>query len=215
MYGNDRPILWLNNEGSGKRIIPRIYQAALGMDLNEIIALSNKDELVQAYTAAIGGVPDIIRVKDMHGASLAQIEQVIEAQRPAVVVADMLANFRLGSASSGANKADMVEQLWQEWRELMVRHGCIGMATVQISVEGGNTLYPVYSALKDSKTGIQGATDVIIMMGAMDSADTQTLRGFSSPKNKFQVPGKPSSFQAEAWFDSARCVFDDGTGGAV
>jgi hypothetical protein len=210
MHGNSRPILWLNNEGSGKRIIPRIYQAALGMDLNEIIALSNAGTLVQAYTDAIGGIPDLIRVKDMHGASLAQIEQVIEAQRPSVVVADMLGNFRLSSAATGGNKADAVEQIWQEWRELMVRHDCIGLATVQISVEGGNMLYPPYSALKDSKTGIQGATDVILMMGSLDNPDAQAIRGLSSPKNKFAAPGKPSCFQSELYFDGARCVFNDG-----
>ena len=184
----------------------------LGKDLNEIILMSNSNTLVPAYTQAVGGVADLIRVKDMHGASLAQIEQVIEAQRPAVVVADMLANFRLSSAVNGANKADAVEQIWQEWRELMVRHDCIGMATVQISVEGGNMLYPPYSALKDSKTGIQGATDVIIMMGSLDNPDAQTIRGLSSPKNKFATPGKPSCFQSEVYFDGARCVFNDGTG---
>lgn len=212
MYGGERPILWLNNEGSGKRIIPRIYQAALGKDLNEIIRMSNAGQLVPAYTGAIGGIPDLIRVKDMHGASLAQIEQVIEAQRPAVVVADMLANFRLSGAVTGGNKADAVEQIWQEWRELMVRHDCVGLATVQISVEGGNMLYPPYSALKDSKTGIQGATDVIIMMGSLDNPDAQTIRGLSSPKNKFAAPGKPSCFQSEVYFDGARCVFNDGSG---
>ena len=212
MYGGERPILWLNNEGSGKRIIPRIYQAALGKDLNEIIRMSNAGQLVPAYTGAIGGIPDLIRVKDMHGASLAQIEQVIEAQRPAVVVADMLANFRLSGAVAGGNKADAVEQIWQEWREFMVRHDCVGLATVQISVEGGNMLYPPYSALKDSKTGIQGATDVIIMMGSLDNPDAQTIRGLSSPKNKFAAPGKPSCFQSEVYFDGARCVFNDGSG---
>lgn len=211
MYDGKRPLLWLNNEGSGKRIIPRVYQAALGKDLNEIIVMSNSGVLVPAYTAAIGGVQDLIRVKDMHGASLAQIEQVIEAQRPAVVIADMLGNFRLGSAVNGANKADAVEQIWQEWRELMVRHDCIGLATVQISVEGGNMLYPPYSALKDSKTGIQGATDVILMMGSLDNPDAQTIRGLSSPKNKFAAPGKPSCFQSQLYFDGARCVFNDGS----
>lgn len=211
MYKGTRPILWLNNEGSGKRIIPRVYQAALGKDLNEIITMSNSGVLVPAYTDAIGGIADLIRVKDMHGASLAQIEQVIEAQRPAVVIADMLANFRLSSVVNGANKADAVEQIWQEWRELMVRHDCIGLATVQISVEGGNMLYPPYSALKDSKTGIQGATDVILMMGSLDNPDAQTIRGLSSPKNKFAAPGKPSCFQSEVYFDGARCVFNDGS----
>lgn len=215
MHGGSRPILWLNNEGSGKRIIPRIYQAALGMDLNEIIALSNAGELGRRYTEAIGGVPDLIRVKEAHGMNLAQVEQVLESQRPAVAVADMLANVRLSGAANGANKADAVEQLWQEWRELMVRYDCIGLATVQVSIEGENMLYPPYSALKDSKTGIQGATDLILMMGSLTNPDAATIRGISSPKNKFAVPGKPSCFQSELYFDGARCVFSDGSSGAA
>lgn len=213
-FGPDRPILWLNNEGSGKRIIPRVYQAALQADLPEIIRLSNAGELISRYTAAVGGTADIIRVKDMHGASLAQIEQVVEAVRPAVVVADMLANFRLGGAVTGSNKADAVEQLWQDWREMAVRHDFIGMATVQISQEGGNMLYPPYSALKDSKTGIQGATDVILMLGSLDNPDAQTIRGLSTPKNKFAVAGKQSYAQGEVIFDGARCMFNDGSSGA-
>lgn len=211
IFGNDRPILWLNNEGSGKRIIPRVYQAALQSDLNEIIRLSNAGELVPRYTAAVGGTPDIIRVKDMHGASLPQIEQVIESMRPAVVVFDMLANFRLGGPANGSNKADAVEQLWQEVRELAVRHDFIALSTVQISQEGGNLLYPPYSALKDSKTGIQGATDIILMMGSLDNPDAQSIRGLSTPKNKFAMPGRQSYVMGEVYFDGAKCVFNDGS----
>lgn len=214
-FGPDRPILWLNNEGSGKRIIPRVYQAVLKQDLNGIIALSNMGELTAAYTAAVGGVPDMIRVKDMHGASLPQIEQVIEAMRPSVVVFDMVANFRLGGSANGANKADMIEQLWQEIREMAVRHDFISLGTVQISAEGGNQLFPPYSALKDSKTGIQGATDLIIMGGSLDSPDYQTVRGISTPKNKFAIAGKQSYIQGQVYFDAARCVFSDGETVAV
>lgn len=207
LYKGKRPILWLNNEGSGKRIIPRLYQAALGLDLSEIIKLSNQDKLIPRYRKVVGGVQDIIRVKDMHGASLAQIEQILEAQKPAVCVADMLGNFRLGTSSGGGNKAEVIEQIWQEWREMMVRHDCVGLATVQISVEGENMFFPPYSALKDSKTAIQGATDVIIMMGNMNASELREQRGFSIPKNKFQVPKKPSSVEFQVHFDAARCLF--------
>lgn len=213
MYGGKRPILWLNNEGSGKRIIPRVYQAALGKTLDEIILMSNTGVLVPAYTAAVGGVPDIIRVKDMHGATLAQIEQVLEAMNPAVVVGDMLSNFKI-KADAGANKADSIEQIWQEWREMMVRHDAVGFGTVQISVEGDGILHPPYSALKDSKTGIQGATDVIIMLGAANGGP-DGLRGISTPKNKFAVAGKPSCVKGDVTFDGARCIFTDGSSGAV
>lgn len=209
-FDPERPILWLNNEGKGQRIVPRIYQAALGVDMDELVAMSNAGTLRDAYAAKVGRV-DRIRVKDMHGASFAQIEQVIEAMKPCVVVWDMMANFRLGTANAGGNKADEVEEKWQVAREMAVRHDFVSLGTVQISNEGGNMLYPPYSALKDSKTGIQGATDLIVMMGALDAPEMASLRGISTPKNKFQMPKMPSHVQAEVFFDAAKCQFDQGS----
>lgn len=209
-FGADRPILWLNNEGPGKRIIPRLYQAALGLTLPEIIELNRQGILEQRYEDAIGADRHYIRVRDIHGANLSQIEQIIEDVNPCVVVLDMIANVRMGN-SKNANKADMVEQTWQYWREMQVMYNFIGVATVQVSAEGGNMLYPPYSALKDSKTGIQGATDIIIMMGSLDRADLNYLRGLSTPKNKFAIAGMPSYAQGEVEFDMARCRFLSGT----
>lgn len=208
-FDPERPILWLNNEGKGTRIVPRIYQAALGVDMDELVALSNAGELRARYEAVVGRV-DRIRVKDMHGASFAQIEQVIEQMKPSVVVWDMMANFRLGHGSGGGNKADEIEEKWQVAREMAVRHDFVSLGTVQISNEGGNMLFPPYSALKDSKTGIQGATDIILMLGSLDAPEMATLRGFSTPKNKYQMPGKPSHVESEVYFDAAKCRFMDG-----
>lgn len=203
-----RPMLWLNNEGSGRRIIPRIYQAALKCTFSEMVAKSNAGTLVQEYTAAMHG--ECIRVKDMHGATLGQIEQVIEEMNPCVVVFDMLANFRM-SGVAGGNKTDGLEQMWQEVREMAVRHDFVAMPTVQISADGDDQMYPPYSALKDSKTGIQGATDVILMMGALNSIEMDTVRGFSTPKNKRQMQGTPSNTPGQVFFDKERCVFEDGS----
>lgn len=208
-FGVDRPILWLNNEGSGKRIIPRLYQAALQKDLTEIIQLSNSGELGAAYCKAIGAPQNYIRVKDMHGASLAQVEQVIEAMNPCMVVHDMAANYRT-SGVQGGNKTDALELTWQSLRELAVQHDHIAAATIQISAEGGNMLYPPYSALKDSKTGVQGAADIVLMLGSLDNPDAQNLRGLSTPKNKFSMPGKQSYVQGEVWFDASKCAYSDG-----
>jgi hypothetical protein len=209
-FGADRPILWLCNEGSGKRIIPRIYQAALGLDLNELIALSNAGTLEQKYSKAIGAKSDYIRVKDAHGMSLPQIEQVIEAMRPSMVIYDMLANVRLGKGESSGNKADEIEKLGQGIREMAVIHDHIALSTVQISVDGGNDLYPPYTHLKDSKTALQGAVDIIIMLGSLDNPAAETLRGISTPKNKFGAPGKPSCVRGEVYFDAPRCTFAEG-----
>lgn len=202
-----RPLLWLNNEGSGRRIIPRIYQAALGVDFQELTKLSNAGTLKDLYLQAVDGQD--IRVKDCHGMTIGQLEQVVEDMNPCVVVFDMLANFK-GSKTVDGNKTDGLESMWQEVREMCVRHDMVGIGTSQISTDGDNMLYPGYGALKDSKTGVQGAVDVMLMMGALNSPDMATLRGLSTPKNKRQMQGKPGHVQGEVFFDAAKCQFEDG-----
>ena len=202
-----RPILWLNNEGSGRRIIPRIYQAALKITFEEMVAMSNAGTLRAAYLEAVDNQD--IRVKDCHGMSIGQLEQIIEEMDPCVVVYDMLGNFR-APKSEGGNKTDGLESMWQQAREIAVRHNHVCLPTIQISADGDNMLYPPYSALKDSKTGVQGACDVIMMMGALNQIEMDTVRGFSTPKNKRQMPGKPSNVQNQVFFDAPRCQFEDG-----
>lgn len=202
-----RPMLWCSNEGAGRRIVPRIYQAALKVDFTELCALSNSGELAAKYAKAVAG--ETIRVKDVHGMTLGQIEQAVEEMKPSVVVLDMPANIR-APAIAGGSKTDALESVWQEFREMAVRHDFVGIGTAQVSIEGDGQLYPGYGAIKDSKTGVQGAVDVMLMMGALNSPDMATLRGFSTPKNKRQLRGSPSHIQAEVFFDSAKCQFTDG-----
>lgn len=207
-FFGERPILWFNNEGKGRRIKPRLYQAALGVTLEELFAMG-REEASRRYCEAIGHREDYIRIKDMHGASLAQAEAVIEEMKPCVVVWDMLANFRM-AGQAGAKKFEAAEAMWQEVREMAVRHDFVSIATVQISADGDDQLYPSYSSLKDSKTGIQGATDVILMMGALNNPAMENRRGFSTAKNKFAVSGMPSNVQLETWFEPSTCRFEDG-----
>lgn len=207
MGWSGRPMLWLSNEGAGRRLVPRIYQAAIGCTFQEMVDKSNAGTLRGEYDAAMHG--QCIRVKDAHGMTLGQIEQVIEDMNPCVVVFDMIANIR-SSAVVGGNKTDALEALWQEVREMAVRHDFVALSTIQISADGDNLLYPAYSALKDSRTGVQGATDVILMMGALNDPMMDEVRGFSTPKNKRQMMGKPSNVQAQVFFDKARCRFSDG-----
>ena len=210
-FGADRPILWLCNEGDGKRIIPRIYQAALGKNLYEVTDMSNAGTLVKAYCESIGADSRYIRVKNAHGMSLAAIEQVVESMRPSLVVFDMAAHIKLGKNMGGGNKADEVEAIWVGIREMAVIHDFVAFGTCQISAEGGDQLYPSYSALKDSKTAAQGAVDVIIMVGSLENPAAMGLRGISTPKNKFGVPGKQSYVQAEVGFEADICRFKDGS----
>lgn len=206
LFGQDRPILWLNNEGKGRRLIPRLYQSALGMTMDELQALSKAGKLEAEYEKAIGVPKDFIRIKDMHGASISQIERVIDAVKPSVVVADMLSNFHTGQPGQAAHAE--TEKVWELWREILARHDCVGIGTIQISQEGANMLYPPQSALKESKTGVQGAVDLILMMGNFD-LESPELRGVSTPKNKLQRPRSPGYVKCQLHFEPTKCEFTE------
>jgi hypothetical protein len=201
-FDADRPMLLLSNEGAGRRLVPRVYQAVLGKTTAELLEMSKAGTLLPAYDKAVGR-RDRIRIKDIHGATLSQIETLIEESKACVVIIDMPANIRI--STSGGNKTEGVERIWQTLRELAVLHDCVIIGTVQISAEGYDMLFPPMSALKDSKVGLQGALDVLLMLGKLNDPQMGGLRGLGTVKNKFPLPGQPSHVQAEVVFDPIKC----------
>ncbi|APU00352.1 DNA helicase, phage-associated [Yersinia phage phi80-18] len=199
-----RPIIWFSNEGVVREIWPRLYSSALDKTGKELAQFS-KSELYTAYEKAVGGNRSIIKLKDAHGWSLAQVHGVVEEMKPIIVVFDMLANFKLAGVEK---KHEKMEALFQEVREMAALHNFIGISTVQLSAEGYDMLYPPGTALKDTKIGVQGALDIQLMMGRLNDPAYESIRGFSLPKNKRKIVGKPGNFRAEVIFkpDTARFI---------
>jgi replicative DNA helicase len=207
IFEQGRPIVFLVNESEGNRMLPRLRQSALGIDMPTMIAMHNAGELEPAYHKALGGTP--IEVKNIHGWNVAQLERFVQEVMPCMFVLDMPANLRM---SITGNKTDALEETWQRIRDLAVMTRSIGMGTAQISAEGKDMLYPPMDALKDSKTGVQGALDFQINMGNLSNPAAQKLRGISTPKNKLSRPGQPSNVQTEVVFEKDTCQFQDGAG---
>lgn len=208
VYG-ERPILWLVNESLAKRTVPRIYQAATGLTLQQIVEQHKEGKFADKYLKKVG-TWDKIRVKDAHSMSLGQISTLLEEMRPAVLVIDMVSNIKGGSAES---EYQALEQKWQQLRILGCEYDCIILGTVQLSVEGYDCMYPPLTALKGSKIGIQGALDLCIMMGRMnvnDRPDMATVRGISTPKNKLGLSGSSAYIQFQVEFNGGTCQFSEG-----
>ena len=195
---DDRPILWLNNEGPGKRIYPRLYQAALGMDFMQILDLNKKAGALEKAYGDVVGDPFKIRIKDIHGFNIGQVERIIEEQNPSMVVYDMVDNIR-GFGSEARNDLAL-EKMYQQVRELAVLYEHVALATSQISADGDGLLYPLQHMLKDSKTGKQGACDFQIMLGTSNDPSMESMRGIGLVKNKLQLPGFPSDPREEVHF---------------
>ena len=193
-----RPALYLVNEGTAERITPRMYQTALQLTRDEMISMSNAGTLIPAYEAVVGPLGSI-RVKNIHGKNMAQVEQIIQHHNPHLVLSDMTGRIKaVSNRGGGANDINQLEEVWNHMRELAAIHGFAHFGTVQVSFEGAEQLHPPITAMQNSKTGIQTTLDTILMMGAISTHPT--LRGLYTPKNKLARSGADSLNKFQATF---------------
>ncbi|KAG0163904.1 hypothetical protein DFQ30_010806 [Apophysomyces sp. BC1015] len=208
--GRERTIIVFNNEGPGKRLKHRLYNAALQKTTKELIALKQQGALYKAYVEAIGG-RDLIYVFDVHDYSMSELEDIVKELDPAIVVIDMLDNVQAdGSAVNGGTRTDQIlEWLYQRARIWAVKYDCAVLATSQLNGEAEGEVFPKLSMLANSKTGKAGAADFVLMIGRSASPDLQNSRFISLPKNKKRRDGGPQDLRREVAFDGPRSLFKD------
>jgi len=221
--GENRSILWFNNEGPGNKIIMRNFQAALGATTEELVELSNKPadpafakyktQVRQQYAAALGGRPGALRVFDIHDMWNHEVEDIMKQYTPGVVLFDMVDNIKFGGeANNNGQRTDQLLEAMYQWARLMgVKHDCAVLATSQLSADADGISYPTLPQLKDSKTGKQGAADVIITIGALNDPVLENSRYIGTTKNKKVRTGKKGSPQQEVTFDSQRGRYREAT----
>lgn len=202
----ERNVIWLNNEGPGKRIKPRLFQSALGITMEELKALASAGKVKDMYTDAVGRL-DRIRIFDIHGYSTGMVENIIQDNNPGLVIFDMIDNIR--GFGDAARTDLMLEYMYQWARELMVKYDAIGWAGSQISNDGDNLRFPTLPMLKDSKTGKQGACDFQLMIGSVDDPAFVYSRFIGLPKNKLQRPDGKKDPKAEVAFLPTKARYED------
>lgn len=202
----DKNIIWLNNEGVSGRIVKRLYQSALGVTITELVELNKEGKLKKLYEEQVGRV-DKIRVIDIHGMHVGQVETILEQSNPGIVLYDMIDNIR--GFGSEARTDLQLEEMYKWARERCVKYSCIGLATSQISADGDGMQFPGLSMLKDSKTGKQGACDFQLMIGASNDQNLEYSRYLSLPKNKLRRDNAPGDPHAEVKFKPSISRYED------
>jgi len=198
--------LWLNNEGPGKRIKPRLYQGLFGASLSELGALRRGGILKTEYIKRLGAA-DRIRIVDIHGRDAFTVEQIIERNNAGIVIYDMIDNIR-GFGDMPRNDLQL-EEMYKWARGVSVKYEVIGLATSQISNEGDGLQFPTLGMLKDSKTGKQGACDFMLMIGASNDPNLGNVRFLGMPKNKLRKQGAPGDPRAQVGYCPERVRYND------
>ena len=199
-----QPVLYLVNEGTSRKITPRVYQTALSVDREKLFALGAQGKLESAYADKMGR-RDAVRLVNVHGYSSSEIARVIEQHNPFLVITDMTGRIR-ASSNSGMNDVQQLEEVWEAMRIQAAIQSFIHVGTVQISVEGFNNYYPPLSAVQNSKTGIQTTWDLAIYLGAMNepTEGQEGVRGLSTPKSKMARSGCKDNIQQLTHFSAEK-----------
>lgn len=197
---DDQYILWLNNEGDWRRILPRIYSATLNCTEQELV--KNKEKAKQKYIDRMHGNVNRIRIMDIQGKHVKDIELLLKNNPPALLVFDMLDHLRgFEKYVSSEGSHERFGKLYQWAREISSKH-CPIIATSQLNREGSNCMYPDITNMKGSGVDKQAAAVYIIMIGALNGDDT--IRYLSTPKFKI---GSNKSWKMAVKFDSVRSRF--------
>lgn len=208
-----RSIMWFNNEGPGKRIVVRNFQSAIGPNgstMEDLVRYNESKTIREEYAKALGGRGGTLRVFDIHGFWNHEVEDLMKLHKPAIVVFDMIDNISFGgSANNNGQRTDQLLEAMYQWARMMgVKYDCVVIATSQISGDGDGLQYPTLTMLKDSKTGKQGAADLIITIGTVNDPMLANSRYIGTTKNKKVRTGMPGSPMTEVQFvgDRARYV---------
>ena len=212
----DRPVIWFNNESEGNRILKRSYSSFLGANIDELLQKKQAGVLQDEYNNAGG---DRLRIIDCHDWDTLMVEQVIADTNPGLVIFDMIDNieFKGGMRAGHDQRTDQILEAQYQWaRKLGVKYGHPVIATSQISAEveqqSETQCYPPMHALKDSRTGKQGAADLMIMIGKSGDPQCANSRYISTPKNKLVLSGKSAAIRQEVNIDIDRGMYKDPVG---
>jgi replicative DNA helicase len=209
--GQDRSIIVLNNEGPGRKLRHRLFNAALGENNEGLVARSKAGTVYGDYLNSIGG-RDLIHVFDVHDYTMGGLEDIVKDLNPAIIVVDMLDNVQadVSVATNGGTRTDqLLEWMYQRARIWAVKYDCAVIATSQLSGDADGELFPKLSMLANSKTGKAGAADAVIMLGRSSNIDLQNTRFISTPKNKKRRDGGPQDPRREVTFDGPLARFTD------
>lgn len=172
---DDRPIIWLNNEEDGDKVMLRVYQAYFGVPL--AVLLGNIERFERAFEQQTKG---LFQMYDDATMSKRVIEKLVEEQDPCVVVYDQIDKIK----GFAADREDLrLGSIYQWGRELAKhRHAAIGVCQADGTAEG--VRYLTMEHVANAKTAKQAEADWILGIGKIHDEHQQYVRYLNISKNK-------------------------------
>ena len=176
------PILWLNNEEQGNKVMIRCYQAATGKTLDEL--MGDRNAAKEEYFRLTRGN---IRIFDDAAIYKRQIEDLCSRYKPAMVVIDQLDKIK----GFDGDREDLKLGAVYQWARELAKQHCPVIAVSQANGTGEGVKWLNMSHVANAKTSKQAEADFIIGLGKTNDTALEYTRHLNISKNKLH--GDPDS----------------------
>lgn len=168
-------VLYVGNEDPAADILLRVVGRLSRMTKQEVMNDPRKAEEI----AKQRGYDNLI-VAGLSPGNFFEIRKLVEKFDPKIVILDQLRNIEVNSES----RVQALEKAATEARNLAKKYGLVVVSATQAGDSAEGQAILGRGDVDFSKTGIPGAVDLMIGIGADDSMEKHGLRTISLPKNK-------------------------------
>lgn len=178
-----RDVLYIGNEEGGAILLLRFLSRLGGIKLADLDHPNKelaKATISKAYDLAMRR--GLRHIKIIHGVTnFGVLAKMVKDKPPAAIVLDQLRHMSTGE---GDGNTQMMESAMRAFRNLCNKYGIIGIVVGQAGQSGEQKLILGMSDLDGSKTGVQGAVDVIVGIGVDVDAQANGWRILNICRNK-------------------------------
>ena len=171
----DKPILWINNEETGTKVMTRCYQAALGLTLTELY--SNRESAKEKYKELTG---NRIKLYDSAATSKTDVERLCKELNPSLVVFDQIDKIK----GFDNDREDLRLGSIYTWARELAKDYCPVIGICQADGQGEGVKWLTMGHVSNAKTAKQSEADWILGIGKSNDDGMEYIRCLHLSKNK-------------------------------
>lgn len=169
------PVLWINNEETGTKVMTRCYQAALGLTLTELY--SNRTKAKEDYQRLTG---NRIKLYDSANTSKSDVERLCKELQPSLVVFDQIDKIK-GFTN---DREDLRLGAIYTWARELAKEYCPVIGICQADGQGEGVKWLTMGHVSNAKTAKQSEADWILGIGKSNEDGMEYVRCLHLSKNK-------------------------------
>jgi len=170
-----KKVIYYQNEESVVDVLLRAVSNLSGMTYEQLVANPQKAQEL-AESRGLGNIVFKYATRN----NLWELNALMKKHKPDLVIVDQLRNLQMKTDGL----TELLERASKGLRRLAAKHNCVVLAITQAGESAQDKAVLSMSDIDSSKTGLQGACDILLLMGNTPQLEANNRRCLTLAKNK-------------------------------